>query len=54
MADVRCRTIGAARPSGDPHLFPGWICCACKTYNDLARTACKLCTHAPCYRETPQ
>lgn len=30
------------------YLMPGWICCACRTYNGLQRQECKFCPHTRC------
>ena len=31
-----------------PNVFPGWGCCKCKTYNNIQRVECKICSHERC------
>lgn len=30
------------------HVKPGWICCCCKTFTGVAKTACPQCGHERC------
>ena len=38
-----CSLIG-----GTSYLAPGWLCCACKVYNGLRRSECKICARRQC------
>lgn len=43
-ARATCQSIEA------DYLVPGWICCACRTYNGNQRDVCKIvsCQHQRC------
>lgn len=51
MSDLDKRICGLIPDS--KHVFPGWGCCVCASYNGLQRKFCKRCGHECCNPDKP-